>query len=497
MKKFKFPNPFTVLFVIIIISAIATWLVPAGSYNTLAYDESAPSFIVEAPDGNVSLPATQATLDSLQLNMELSKFEEGKIRKPVSIPGTYSEEGASPQGFMEIIYAPIRGIYDSMDIILFVLIIGGFIGVFTLSGAFDQGIAFLAMRLKGNEKWLIIILMTLLSIGGTAFGMQEETIAFYPILVPIFLAAGYDLLVPVAAIFCSTSVGIMGGILNPFGTIIASDAAGVSWTLGIESRLAMFIIGTIICIVYVVRYAEKVKNDPAKSLLHGLDIKNPFSSVKVDGEPVKLKIKTKVLLTLFALTFAVMIYGVSALGWWFEEMTALFLIAALLMGFLQRVGDSVFVDAFIQGARDLLGVAFIIGVARGITIVMNDGRISGSILNAASDAVSGTSGLVFLPVLMAVFFVLALFISSSSGMALVTMPIMGALANVVGVPSEEIVNAYLFGFGLMTFITPSGLILPSLSMVNVNYGTWLKFMWPLMCILGVVGIIILSIGYLI
>lgn len=496
MKKLKFPNPFTVLYIIIIISAIATWLVPAGSYNTLSYDEGAATFIVQSPDGNVALPAKQATLDSLHLNMDMAKFEEGKIRKPVSIPGTYNKEAASPQGLMEIVYAPIRGIYDSMDIILFVLIIGGFIGVFTLSGAFDQGIAYLADKLKGNEKWLIIILMILLSIGGTTFGLQEETIAFYPILVPIFLAAGYDLLVPVAAIFCSTSVGIMGGILNPFGTIIASDAAGVSWTLGMESRIAMLVVGLLICIIYVVRYAEKIKNDPTKSLLHGLDIKNPFSSVKIDGAQVVLNIKTKLLLTLFALTFAIMIYGVSALGWWFEEMTALFLVAALLMGFLQRVGDSAFVNAFIQGARDLLGVAFIIGVARGITIIMNDGSISGSILNAASDVVRGASGLVFLPILMAVFFVLTLFISSSSGLALVSMPIMGALANVVGVPSEEMVNAYLFGFGLMTFITPSGLILPSLSMVNVSYATWLKFVWPLLVILGAVGIIILSIGYL-
>ena len=148
MKKFKFPNPFTVLYVIIIISAIATWLVPAGSYNTLSYDEGASTFIVQSPDGDITLPAKQATLDSLQLNMDLTKFEEGKIRKPVSIPGTYKKEEASPQGLMEIIYAPIRGIYDSMDIILFVLIIGGFIGVFTLSGAFDQGIAYLADKLK-------------------------------------------------------------------------------------------------------------------------------------------------------------------------------------------------------------------------------------------------------------------------------------------------------------------------------------------------------------
>lgn len=496
MKKIKFPNPFTVLYVIIIISAIATWLVPAGTYNTLTYDENTSSFVINQPEGNLTLAANQKVLDSLKLRIELSTFTEGKIRRPVSIPDTYTEQESSPQGLMAIIYAPIKGIYDSMDIILFVLIIGGFIGVFTLSGAFDQGISYLALKLKGNEKWLIIILMILLSIGGTTFGLQEETIAFYPILVPIFIAAGYDLLVPVAAMFCATSVGIMGGILNPFGTIIASDAAGVTWTLGIYSRIVMLIIGLIICITYVVRYAEKVKKDPSKSLLHGLNIKNPFSTVQVDSDGASLKLKTKLLLTLFALTFVIMIYGVSALGWWFEEMTALFLVAALIMGILQRVGDAAFVKAFIQGAKDLLGVAFIIGVARGITIVMSDGRISGSILNSASEVVSGTSGLVFLPILMLVFFVLTLFISSSSGLALVSMPIMGALANVVGVPSEEIVNAYLFGFGLMTFITPSGLILPSLSMVNVSYGTWLKFVWPLMVILGVLGVVILGVGYL-
>ena len=497
MKRFKFPNPFTVLYIIIILSALATWLMHSGAYDTLSYNADNQTLVIHQESGNVSLKATQKSLDSLKLKIELSKFEEGKIRRPVSIPGTYHELDSEPQGLMAIIYAPLRGIYESIDIILFVLIIGGFIGVFTLSGAFDKGIGYLALRLKGREKWLIIILMILIAVGGTTFGMQEETIAFYPILVPIFLAAGYDLLVPVAAIFCASSMGIMGGVLNPFGTIIASDAAGVSWTVGLYSRLAMLIIGLVISIIYVVRYGERVKKNPEKSLLNGQNIKNPFSSIKVDKSISSLNSKTKLLLTLFALTFLIMIYGVSSLGWWFEEMTALFLVGAIILALIQRIGDDTFVKAFITGAKDLLGVAFIIGVARGITIVMNDGKISGTILNYASDAVSGTSGLLFLPVLMIVFFVLTLFISSSSGLALVSMPIMGALANIVGVPSEEIVNAYLFGFGLMTFVTPSGLILPSLSMVNVSYGTWLKFVWPLMAILGVVGVAILLTGYLI
>ncbi len=496
MKRFKFPSPFTVLYIIIIISALATWLMPAGSYDTLAYDAAQEAFIVEGRQSG-TLPATQKTLDSLGLQMDFSKFEEGKIRRPVSIPGTYTQQESQPQGFWAIVYAPIKGIYETIDIILLVLIIGGFIGVFALSGAFDKGISYLSVKLRGREKWLIILVTTLIAIGGTTFGMQEETVALYPILVPVFLAAGYDLVVPVACIYGGSSVGLMGAITNPFETIIASDAAGISWTVGIYSRLAMLVIGLIITIHYIIRYAEKVKKDPSKSLLHGLDIKSPFAGIKPKGTSVSLDLKTRVLLILFGATFVLMIYGVSSLGWWFEEMTALFLLAAFLLGLIQRSGESAFVKAFIDGAKDLLGVALIIGVARGITIVMNDGKISGTILNYAADAVSNTSGLVFLPLLMLVFFVLAFFISSSSGLALVSMPIMSALANIVGVPTEEIVNAYIFGFGLMMFVAPSGIILPSLSMVNVNYNTWLKFVSPLMLRLAVVGIVILCLGFLI
>ncbi|NVK86422.1 MAG: YfcC family protein [Cytophagia bacterium] len=492
MRKFKFPSAYTTLYIIIIISALATWLMPAGSYDTLSYADG--RFVVEGTE-SVTLPGTQATLDSLGLQMELSKFEEGKIRRPVSIPNTYQELESAPQGLKAILYAPIKGIYESIDIILFVLIIGGFIGVFQESGAMEKGVGFLSEKLKGREKWLIIITMILIALGGSAFGMQEETIAFYPILVPIFIAAGYDLLVPVAAVYIGSCIGLIGAAVNPFSTIIASDAAGVSWTVGIYSRLIMFLLTGIVAISYVVRYAERVKADPTKSLLHGLGIRNPFEKKTVEA-PGPMKPMTWILLALFALTFATMVYGVSVLGWWFEEMTALFLAAAIIIGVLQRISEANFGVAFINGAKDLLGVSLIIGIARGITIIMNEGKISGTILNEASELVSGTSPLVFLPILMLVFFVLAFFISSSSGLALVSMPIMGALGNVVGVPSEEIVNAYLFGFGMMQLFTPSGLVLPSLAMVNVPYNVWIKFNLKLLYILAPLGAIVLISGYL-
>ena len=492
MKKFKFPSAYTTLYIIIIISALATWLLPAGSYDTLSYNGT--ELVVEGEQPK-KLPATQATLDELGLVMDINKFTEGKIRRPVSIPNTYTVLDSTPQGLMDILYAPIKGIYESIDIILLVLIIGGFIGVFQHSGAMEKGLGFLSKRMVGKEKWLIIITSFLIAIGGTTFGMQEETVAFYPILVPIFIAAGYDLLVPVAAIYLGSCVGLMGATINPFSTIIASDAAGVNWTVGIYSRLAMLVIGYVITMFYVVRYAERVKADPTKSLLYGLKIKNPFS--QQISEQVKMDMKSWILLILFALTFLVMVIGVALLGWWFQEMTALFLAGAILLGFVQRISESNFVGAFVSGAKDLLGVSLIIGIARGITIVLNDGNVSGTILNELSQWVNGTSPLVFLPLLMVLFFFLAFFISSSSGLALVSMPIMGSLGNLVGVPNEEIVNAYIFGFSMMQIFSPSGLILPSLAMVNVPYNVWLKFSVRLVGIFAIVGAAVLIIGYLV
>lgn len=488
MKSFSFPTPYTTLMVIIALSALATWFLPAGSFDQLSYEEG--SFQISG-NRSLDLAAEQSTLDSLGLKMELSKFEEGKIRRPVSIPGTYHLSPAAPQGLLAILYAPIQGIYESIDIILFVLIIGGFIGVFQHSGAMDKGIAVLSQRMEGREKWLIVITVVLISLGGTTFGLQEETLAFYPILMPIFLAAGYDRLVTVGAIYCGSCVGYMGATINPFSTIIASDAAGVNWTLGFYSRSAMLILGVLVVCIYLIRYAEKVKADPQQSLVGGERVKKA-----AERSVVYLSKVNQFMLILFALTFLVMIYGVSQLDWWFEEMTALFLVAAIVLGVVQRAKEKVFVQAFVQGARDLLGVSLIIGIARGITIVMNDGNISGTLLNEAAAVVGNTSGVVFLPVLMLIFFVMTLFIASTSGLALVSMPIMGALGNIVGVPTEEIVNAFLFGSGLMMFITPSGVVLPSLAMVNVPYNVWLKFMSKLLLILGSVAAVILIIGYL-
>lgn len=495
-RPFSVPSPYAVLAIVIVIAALATWLLPAGRYDTLRWDDASASLVVASPEGERALPASQATLDSLGIRITLEKFESGAIRRPVAIPGTFRREAKSVQGFLAVLRAPIRGLYDAIDVVLFVLVIGGFIEVFSRSGAFEVGIGLLAKRFAGRETWLIVIMTTLFAAGGTIFGMAEETIAFYPLLVPIFLAAGFDVVVPLAVIFVGAGMGFTASTVNPFATIIASDAAGVSWTVGITGRLLMLVLGLVLCISYIARYARRVKADPTSSLVWGaVDVsKIPAAASRPTGEHASMNWRVRVLLGLFALTFAVMIFGVSRLGWWFEEMTTLFLGAAILVGILRGGGEKAFTAAFVKGAESLLGVALIIGIARGVTVILNDGQISGTLLFYSAQGVEGMPGTAFIVALMLVFAGLSLFISSSSGMAVLTMPIMGSLATVVGVPSEQIVNAYLYGFGIMQLLAPTGMILPSLAMVDVPFSTWIRFVTPLMLMLALLAAAFLAVG---
>ncbi len=494
-KPRSFPSAYTVLMVVIALSALATWLLPAGTYDRLRYDAAARNFIVETADGDRPLAATQATLDSLGIRITLEKFESGDIRRPVAVPGTYRRVEAAAQGFVAVLLAPIRGTYDAIDVVLFVLVIGGFIEVFSRSGAFEVGIGILARRLAGRENWLVIVFTLLFAAGGTVYGMAEEAIAFYPILVPIFLAAGFDVIVPLAVIFVGAGMGFMASTVNPFATIIASDAAGVRWTLGFTGRLIVLLAGCAICIAYIIRYAAQVRSGRRPSLVPDLTPDQiPAATAASHATHRVMDARMRILLGLFALTFAVMIFGVSRLGWWFPEMTGLFLFAAIVVAVIDRMGEKAFTAAFIRGAESLLGVALIIGIARGVTVVLDSGQLSGTLLSASASAVEGMPVTAFIVALMGVFFGLGFFISSSSGMAVLTMPIMGALGTVVGVPTEQIVNAYLYGFGLMQFISPTGLILPSLAMVNVSYAVWLRFVTPLLGLLALLAALALIAG---
>jgi uncharacterized ion transporter superfamily protein YfcC len=492
----SFPSPIAILMLVILLAAISTWFLPAGQYNKLSANKQ-DSFVMTTPKGDVSLAYSQKTLDSLQLLISIDKFTSGAIRKPVSVPGTFQKQQKNQQGFLEVLYAPLRGIYESIDIILFILFIGGFMYVFNETGAIVKGVTYLSHSMRGKEPWLIVMLTLMFSFFAASYGMAEEALVFYPLIVPIFLAAGYDLLVPLAIIFGGTMIGGICSFSNPFSVIIASNAAGINWMDGLYERLLLYIVTNALLIWYILRYAAKVKKDPTSSLVYKIDgdVKPTFDTYIDQNENIqKLDGKTKLLLFIYIASFLVMIGGVVFLGWWTLEMSALFLASSILIAIIVRMKEKTFTTQFIKGAESLLSVAFIVGIARGVTIVLNEGHVSDSILFYSANIVQGMPPALFIVLLMFFYIVFSLFIQSSSGMAVLTMPIIGALAIIVNIPGREIVNSYMYGMGIMSFVAPTGMILPSLALVNISLKTWLKFITPLLFILILLCSLFLIIG---
>ncbi|WP_100615296.1 YfcC family protein [Confluentibacter citreus] len=494
MKKLKFPTAQTILFIIAGLVAILTWFIPSGKFDSLAYNKDENTFTRTGLDKIETLAATQETLNALNIKIPIEKFTSGDIWKPISIPNTYHKVDDKPQGIVAFIKSPIKGIIEAADIIFLVLFIGGLIGIMNITGAFESGIAWLANVLKGKEYLLIIFVTTLIAIGGTTFGLAEETIAFYPILIPIFLAAKYDAMVPLACIYVGSSVGTTFSTTNPFSAIIASDAAGINWTVGLTGRIVMLVLGTLICILYILRYAQRVKKDPSKSIIFSQkeEIEKHFGNST--HSVIRLTNRLRMILFTFIMCFVVMIYGVSQLEWWFLEMTTVFFVGVIIIGFIAKIDEYKFVETFVKGASDLLGVAIIIGIARGVTILMVDGQISDTLLYYASNATSGMNKGIFINSMLYIYGGLSFFIPSSSGMAVLTMPIMSPLADGVGIGREAIVNAYQYGMGLFAFISPTGLILATLAIVKVGFDKWLKFVMPLVIILTVFTMVMLTIS---
>lgn len=498
---FTFPSAYTVILLVLLLVMILTYFMPSGKYASLQYNTQSNNFTITSPTGRESTaPGTQATLKKYHVNTSLAKFKDGSVYKPVAIPNTYQHLKKANTGLFgavkQFLNAPIQGLAETIDIITFVLILGGIVGVVNKTGAFAAGMAALSKKLKGREAWLIVIVTSLIALGGTTFGLAEETIAFYPILVPIFMAAGYDALVAIAAIYLGSSIGTMASTVNPFSVVIASNTAGISFTEGMGLRIVMLVIGTAMCIFYTIRYAEKVKKDPEKSLIYSqkAELEAHFLGDQENNVVPKFDFRKKLMLIIFAAGFVIMVFGVKEWGWLFNEISALFLAITFILAFISGLSEKDFVGEFVAGASDLLGVALVIALARGVTIIMEQAQISDTLLFWLSNGVSHMSGVIFSTVMFFVFILLGFFIPSSSGLAVLSMPVMAPLADVVGVHRDVIISAYNWGQGIMSFITPTGLVLASLAMAHVTFDKWLKFVLPLMLAIGLLAMILLGIS---
>lgn len=462
--KFKFPSAYTILFFLIAVVALLTWIVPAGQYDR-------------------------------QLNEELGR--------EVPVAGTYQPVDSNPQGVVDVLLAPIDGFYDhntyeaaAIDVSLFILIIGGFLGLVTKTGAIDAGIERVTHRLEGREELMIPILMALFAAGGTVYGMAEESLPFYTLLVPVMMAARFDPVVAAATVLLGAGIGTLGSTINPFATVIAANAAGIPFTDGIILRVVILAIGWALCVGYVMRYAKMVRADKTKSIVYDKyeENKKHFLGDK-SGEALEFTTTRKVILTLFAASFGIMIYGVAVAGWWMAEISALFLASTIIIGLVARMSEEEFTSSFIDGARDLLGVALIIGIARGIVVVMDRGMITDTILNSAEHIVSGLSSIMFINVMYWLEILLSFLVPSSSGLAVLTMPIMAPLADFAGVSRDLVVTAYQSASGIVNLMTPtSAVVMGGLAIARVPYVRWLKWVAPLLGMLTVLIMVLLSVG---
>jgi len=455
MKKFKMPTAYSILFTIIIIVAILTWIVPAGQY---AYTETG---------------------------------------EPIA--GTYTRTIPNGQGIKDVLLAPFQGLYDAIDIALFILMVGGFLGVVMKTGAISAGISGVIAKLHGREKYMIPILMTVFALGGTTFGMAEETIAFYPLLLPVFIAAGYDAVTAVSVILLGAGAGVLGSTVNPFATGIASGFAGISLGDGLVLRIIILVLSLAISIIYVMKYAAKVKVKPENSYVYDMYEENirHFSLMSGDGESQSITSRQKVALALFAVVFLIMIYSVipfsdmgitflPTLGWWFGELSALFFVGAVVIGVVFGLSEEDIVSSFVKGCEELLGVAFIIGISRGITVIMNSGLITDTILNWGEMALSGTNNILFTILNYLIFIPLSFLIPSSSGLATLSMPIMAPLADFSGVGRSLVITAFQCASGILNLLTPtSAVVMGALAIGRVPYEKWIKFCWKLVLILFV------------
>ena len=482
--RFTLPSAYTILFALIVLTALATWVIPAGTYALDA-------------DGS-------------------------------PIPGTYEEVDSQPQRIIvDSLDAPINGLYGiedpatgnvdvfnegtlfgAIDVALFILVIGGFIGITMKTGAIQAGIALLVQRLHGHERRLIPLLMIVFAIGGTTFGMAEESLAFYVLVITVMIAAGYDAVVGALVILLGAGIGVLGSTVNPFATGIASGFADIPLSDGLGLRLVILVLGLAAGIWFVGRYAERVHRDPSTSLVYDMKEANEQHFAASADEATGTVVLTgthKLVLGLFAGAFAVMIYGVipwedlgiglPTLWWWFPEMTASFLLFAILIGLAGRMGEGELTTTFVDGARDLVGVALIIGIARGITVVMNNGQITDTVLHWAEEALGDVGEAAFAVVMYILFLPLSFLIPSSSGLATVAMPIMAPLADFAGANRSLVVTAYQSASGLLNLVTPtSAVVMGGLAIARVPYGKYLRFVWPLLAILAGLTIVVLVVG---
>jgi uncharacterized ion transporter superfamily protein YfcC len=453
-KKLFIPHTYTIIFSLIVIMSALTWIIPSGEFSR------------EEVDGRM-----------------------------VVVPGTYQSVERNPQGIDDIFVAPINGFIDAAEVVGFVLFVGGSFGIVNKTGAIESGIRSVISKLKGKEVFIIPVSMILFGLGGTTFGMAEETLPFYMILIPLMTSLGYDSLTAIGTVFLGALVGCTASTVNPFSVGIAQALSQITPGSGIEYRAIIFVVLMTIAITFMMVYAKNVKKNPKSSIVYEID-KSLNNEVAYTSETIKkITLREISVLLIFGVGMGIMVWGVLTQGWYIAEIAMVFIGIGVLSGVAGGLKEDVIAISFVDGAKDLASAALAIALARGIVIVAQNGFIIDTMLNSAANLLQSLPKAVFINLTMIIEGALTFLIPSSSGLASLTMPVLSPLGDLVDVSNQSIVTAYQFGSGLINIITPtSGVLMGALAIANIPWSKWVRFVAPLLAILTVACMVLLTIG---
>ena len=461
-KKFKIhmPHVITLIFFLIIVVAILTWILPSGEFERTI--------------------------------METSTGE-----REVAVAGTYhtvakiTEDGTSlRQGIAEVLMAPGKGIQSMVEVLAFVFIIGGVVQIMAKTNALNMGIQKVVRKLGSKDVLIIPILMALFGLGGSTFGMSDELVPFYLLIMPIMFAMGYDSMTTFMTVCLSATVGYAASTVNPFCVLVAQGIAGIQGNPQLVFRMIQWVIMMAVIIAFVTWRAMKIKKNPENSITFQDDLQK---RKEMGGEDVdfnqNMTLRQKLVLATFVIGMVIVVFGLVNFGWYMNELSMCFLGMGILMGIFGGLTETEIAEEFITGVKDIAFAAMVIGFCSGIMVVAQDGKIIDTILNTLSNLVANSNNVVFAAVLYVVQSLLTLFVPSSSGLAALSIPILAPLCDLHGVNPEAAVTALQYGNQLTNLLSPvAGTTVAGLAVCRISFAQWWKTIWKVWIILAVLAI---------
>lgn len=470
IKQFKVPHVYAIIFALMVIFAVLTWIVPSGSYQRQ-----------EVNGREVTVAGTYEQSEKTYIDEETG--DEVDLR----------------QGVFDVLQAPTRGIQEAIEVVAFILIVGGSFQVITKTGAITSGMGRVVRRFKNKDILIIPIAMVLFALGGTSFGMAEETLPFFAIFMPIMMAMGFDSMTAFMVVFVGARTGYIASTINPFNVLIAQGILGIQGNPQLWLRMIAWVVLTAVAITWVVLYARRVKKNPESSITFEDDVaKKVEFAADESALDAEFTGRQKGVLAVFIAGMCLIIWGLVTQGWYMNEISAVFLAMGLLAGVIAGFSQDVIAQEFVAGIADFAFSAIVVGLARGILVIASDGMIIDTILNALATGLGGIPAVLFTTLLYAVENLLAILVPSSSGLAALTAPIFGPLTELMGLNPEAAVWALSMGSATMSLICPtSAILVAGLGVCKIKLGQWWKTVWKFFLVVSLINIVFVAISGLI